>query len=320
MAVYKNEEKYKLAINEYLSDPNMTLTLISQKHSVDRGCFGRYLKSHGVEIRKTNKSKENADRYDEAIKLYEQGYSINQIYEMLGVNKKNFSMFLKKQNIAIRGGFKKQGYTADVTFFKSIDSANKAYWLGFIYADGSIVSRGNTYRLTIELNNIDRLHLEKFRQAIKSDAEIKDRPNRPISSITINRKEIADDLISIGCVPNKTNLGWLDVNTIKGYEKDFLRGYLDGDGFIEKNYKKYRIVYTVKSDNLTSMLAKLLSDYGPRVEDCKTFNRIHIETKEAFFRLLSDLYLEANIYLTRKYYTCIDRIHAVQSQLLQKTL
>ena len=126
--------------------------------------------------------------------------------------------------------------------------------------------------------------------------------------------------MKMGCVPNKTELGWFDVNFIRGYEKDFLRGYLDGDGYIEKNYKKYRIVYTVKSNNLTNILVELLLDYGPRIDNCKTFNRVIVETKEAFYSLLSDLYLNADTYLLRKYYTCMDRIHAHQSQRSQKTL
>ena len=320
MATYKNEEQYELAIKEYNADPNMTLTLISNKYGIDRGCFSRYMKRHGVEVRQTNKSKTNADRYDKAMKLYEQGYTINQLHEMIGINKKNFSLFLKKQGVNIRGGFENKKYVADENYFEKIDSADKAYWLGFIYADGSVVSKGNTYRLTIELNRIDRLHLEKFLIAIKSNAEIKDRVNRPISSVTINRKKIVDDLIKIGCVPNKTEVGWLDTSVIKGFEKDFLRGYLDGDGYIEKNYKKYRVVYTVKSDNLTNTLVELLSDYGPRIDDCETFNRVIIETKDAFYCLLSDLYSNADTYLLRKYYTCMDRIHAHQSQRSQKTL
>lgn len=319
MSKYKNESKYKKAIQEYNADKNMTLTDISNKYGFDRACLSRYMKSQGIEIRKTNKSKENSDRYDKAEELYKQGLSINQIYEITGVNKKNFSLYLKSQSIDIRNGFKKVDYIVNDNYFESIDSEDKAYWLGFIYADGCVVSKNRTYRLTIELNNIDRLHLEKFKQSIASDVEIKNRKNRPTSSVTINRKKITEDLNQYGCVPNKTENGTINLEMINGYERDFLRGYLDGDGFIEKNYKKYRIIYTVKSRQITEALTELLFEFNPRIENCETFYRIHIEQKENFFALLSYLYENSNTYLNRKYYTYLDRIHAVLGQSSQET-
>jgi len=45
-------------------------------------------------------------------------------------------------------------------FFETIDTEEKAYWLGFIAADGGLAS--NIYRLTIGLNQKDQNHLEKL--------------------------------------------------------------------------------------------------------------------------------------------------------------
>ena len=47
-------------------------------------------------------------------------------------------------------------------YFKNIDTEEKAYWLGFIYADGYIIKSEKNYELGIELNYKDVEHLNKF--------------------------------------------------------------------------------------------------------------------------------------------------------------
>ena len=68
----------------------------------------------------------------------------------------------------IRGRINNMGLSKirkfDKTYFKNIDSEEKAYWLGFIYADGYIVYNSNsaTYELGIELNAKDDYILQKL--------------------------------------------------------------------------------------------------------------------------------------------------------------
>ncbi len=51
------------------------------------------------------------------------------------------------------------------TFFDVIDSEEKAYWLGFIYADGNVSKNG--YTLTIGLQATDSSHLMKLADIFK---------------------------------------------------------------------------------------------------------------------------------------------------------
>ena len=44
--------------------------------------------------------------------------------------------------------------------FDSIDTEEKAYWLGFIFADGYISLKGNSFELS--LKGSDSEHLDKF--------------------------------------------------------------------------------------------------------------------------------------------------------------
>ena len=63
-------------------------------------------------------------------------------------------------------GLKKSKYIYDVDYFKKIDTIEKAYWLGFIYADGYVSVGKQNYEFGIELQGSDYKHLKKFNKAI----------------------------------------------------------------------------------------------------------------------------------------------------------
>ena len=62
----------------------------------------------------------------------------------------------------MRQGIRKHFFNEN--YFEVIDSEDKAYWLGFISADGCVAksSKYNSYRLQIAISSIDSDHLNKF--------------------------------------------------------------------------------------------------------------------------------------------------------------
>lgn len=77
-----------------------------------------------------------------------------------------------ENNVAIKTDNHK--YRADYRKFKIIDSAEKAYWLGFIAADGCVYVRETNSTIRIQLNAIDKKHLEKFKKFMNSNVNIID--------------------------------------------------------------------------------------------------------------------------------------------------
>ena len=64
-------------------------------------------------------------------------------------------------------------YTLNENFFETIDTEDKAYWLGFIYADGYITkSKTGQHNLGIKLSIKDLAHLQKFALDIKTNKPI----------------------------------------------------------------------------------------------------------------------------------------------------
>lgn len=239
------------------------------------------------------------------------------------ISQKTFYNYLHEKGLAkITANYNKQ--TCDENFFKTINSEEKAYWLGFIFADGSV----NNKRLIIELSDIDVGHLIKFKKDICATNNIYKRKNRPTVKIEICKKNLVKDLAKYGCIKNKTYNGWIDQSLLGDeYKRHFLRGFLDGDGYIErKNYKRYRIIYTVWSENIKNTIMDMLSDFHPicrinnpikKRPDLSVF-RISIERKKDFFDFLEYIYMDSHIYLDRKYYTAMARLHARPESLLSK--
>ena len=103
----------------------------------------------------------------------------------------------------------KRKYNCNYDYFKIIDTPEKAYWLGFIMADGCVmiskrIRKLKTYEtiqqryfLKIALSSVDTQHLEKFNQCINSSYPVKEyinktgyKPNSKYSRIIIEDKNI----------------------------------------------------------------------------------------------------------------------------------
>lgn len=320
----KNLEKYELAIKEMERDETLTLTSLANKYNFHRTSFSRYLKNNGYTVKRRGKSTEVERKQKSAIELYEKGMSIKNISEKLGLSRKSLGLYFKEKKVKLRTEFNSplKNYNKNENYFNVIDSEDKAYWLGFIMADGSISDKNQTGRLTIELSTVDFNHLKNFRRDIESNAPIKKRHNKEMCNISISSKTMIEDLKALGCNVNKTINGFLKANTLTTdiTKRAFLRGYLDGDGFIDKG-SKWRLVYTVKSETLLNVLLELLNEYGihTKVYDKQSYFRINIERKKDFLELLDLLYKDAKIYLDRKYKTYLLRLQPSQEETLERT-
>lgn len=114
-------------------------------------------------------------------------------------------------------------------FFKTW-SHEMAYVLGFICADGSIVStkRGNYY---VAIYTADKKHLQAMRRIMGSTHMLSERTSTTgvVYRIQIGSKEWFNDLARLGVHPGKAHrIRVPDVP--KKFFSDFVRGYFDGDG------------------------------------------------------------------------------------------
>ena len=158
---------------------------------------------------------------------------LQKIADRYNVSRESITNFAKRNGwYGLRKDSPKAIYSVDAGYFDDIDSNKKAYWLGFIAADGNI--RQDYLCLSIELAISDREHLVKFQQDINTNAPIKDSFRKYSSSyIRINNKQICLALSKYGIIPNKSLSFVIHKELLPScFIRDFIRGYFDGDGSI----------------------------------------------------------------------------------------
>lgn len=196
------------------------------------------------------------------------------------------------------------------SFFESIDTEEKAYWLGFLMADGCVNLKANRVQLALA----ETEPLEKFKKSIKSNQEIKKytRKDGHVSyRFDTTSEKMCNDLIKHGCIPNKTHI--LKFPQIKKeLVHHLIRGYFDGDGSIffnkpKVNYIKPTICIVGNEDFLKGLKENLnMTEYNMslRIRHPERNNNIRFFTldgKRACKKFFNFVYKDATIYLERKY-------------------
>jgi hypothetical protein len=124
----------------------------------------------------------------------------------------------------------KRRYQLDEAFFASINTEEKAYWLGFLLADGCVRKFGaGNWALRIDLQCRDELHLQKLLEALRTDSPIRTRKNGESKYAVICSAKLCRDLIALECGPNKTCQHCTPAIP-SHLLRHFYRGVMDGDG------------------------------------------------------------------------------------------
>lgn len=167
--------------------------------------------------------------------------------------------------------FNTNKYQIDENYFEKIDSKNKAYWLGFLYADGCVLVKNKngktSYVLEVSLSIADMNHLEKLKMSLKSNSPIKTKiikDKYEACRITICNKKICEDLIKLGCTPKKSlTLTFPNENQLpKEFIPHFVRGYFDGDGCIYNGDNGISISFVGTMNLLTNIQEIMFNKFG----------------------------------------------------------
>lgn len=215
-----------------------TVRGVAKALKIDRDYVSRILAQNGI----IDFLQIDDSLVSQIIAMYCQGSSIKEIHNALNVSSKKITyIILSKQ--AMRKRTSKLAKQED--FFDTIDTEEKAYWLGFLYADGYV---GET-NCNIELTLKDHDHVVKFRDTICPAAKVYEKTVRVSDTqytayrVNISSRQLVQDLVKHGCVQAKSLILEWPLYVPDHLIHHFIRGYFDGDGTVG--------VYTAKSGNTT---------------------------------------------------------------------
>lgn len=184
-------------------------------------------------------------------------------------------------------------------YFESVDSRDKAYWLGIMYSDGCVCKRANgSYSISLEMT--DKEHIEKFRDALNAvDHKIlttvhQNFNNAKLSySIHIYDKKMAQDLMRLGCVPRKSFCLSSIPDIPQVFVYDFIRGFADGDGCIchNKSADSYVFKLTGASPLFLKDIMRVLEIDRLSLNQCtKTSYQVTSGKRDDIYRILTAIY------------------------------
>ncbi len=181
----------------------------------------------------------NYEELDIIVSLYyKEQLNLKEIAELYNVGHSTIERFLKRNNYVLKtSGTHKNGLSFNKEYFKEIDSSNKAYYLGLLYADGALFK--DNYAVSLTLKDDDSYIIEEFKQELNYTGRVKhlntkSEQHSNISYIQLYSKEFYYNCLAKGLKDRKSNCLLFPDNNILSdqYLYDFIRGYFDGDGCV----------------------------------------------------------------------------------------
>lgn len=249
----------------------------------------------------------------EVVNMYNSGIGSQTIAKKFGVTRKTINKYLKRNNVIMRTTKDYFKYNPDLNYFEIIDTQNKAYFLGLMFADGWISRSGkNSYSIGISLQEKDGYILDSFNSEIFNpprkilDIEKATEKHSNKKFFYFNGEKFFNDLKKLGCVERKSNVLNAPENIPKELVRHFIRGFFDGDGGVHLyNQKRCKVTLTSTND-FCSWIGQVLKSSGiiENIYIDKCYNNIthviNIHKKSEIKKFHDYIYEDANFYLIRK--------------------
>ena len=230
----------------------------------------------------------------------------------------------KINNLNIRSNHNK--YYINRNYFDVIDTEDKAYILGFLYADGNNFPKKS--QITMGLEEKDKDILNKMNTCLQYSKELtyQDLSNKhdfgysyeDMYKLCIYDKHMCNVLDLRGMHPNKSLIlefpKWLHPSLYS----HFIRGYFDGDGSLyrrtfKNNTRTSTAVTLTSTMNFCKAVSDICAEYigiNSGIYDASCHNGItsvfSICGNDVCKKFLDWIYKDATIYLERKYKRYVD--------------
>lgn len=171
------------------------------------------------------------DERQEIKELYEGGLSMKKIAAKFDTNFNRVRRVILRTGIERRVGNRQ--HTIDEHVFDAIDTPEKAYWLGFVWADGCVSGRA----LWIGLQASDGLHLEGLAHLLSSDTPVRYKcyeyegfapSHRAI--FNVSGVHLSDRLKELGILKGRPDHNLMLSQIPGNLFGSWLHGFFDGDG------------------------------------------------------------------------------------------
>ena len=247
----------------------------------------------------------------EIIRLYDQGLSFEKIGKILDLSWATGAKLFKKIGKECRNNTDySKNINLDRAYFDTINTEEKAYWLGFLFADGNVY-KGH---LKLALKSMDRQHIDKFKTAIGSNNKLSlggyNRNGKYYANVRIDIPsiDIVTDLSKYNLIPKKSLVADPRLDLIDPeLHRHFWRGMIDGDGCISQVKSRVDKNRYINSWYFTLCGSRSVIDKfqifcnGGKLKPHRNIWYLIFCDRNKIANILDRLYLDSTVYLQRKY-------------------
>lgn len=298
MSVKYDEKVKKEAIELYMN--NNPASKIANYVGANEATIRKWLKDAGIKIKNgaVYSQKYDDELVKKIIELYDRGINTTEIQKILSLKRGTASYLLRKNNYELRHKGPKSLINKEY-FFDIIDTEEKAYYLGWIMADGNISIYNGQYSLKLHIALVDKQIIDNFLEAIGSSnkASIKTGKN-PSYYVSLTSVHMCNKLIKLGVIPCKSGKEKFPKQIPTDLYRHFIRGFFDGDGITDIGG---RSGFVGSRDMLENILKVLCETKIKLYANKKNENIYYFLSGKKFSKRLYDfMYKDANIWLQRK--------------------
>ena len=197
------------------------------------------------------------EKFDESsieriLNLYSQGVSAKQLGKKFSIDKRRVQKWAQEKNFLRSKKEANRITPINENVLDVIDNPEKAYWLGFFYADA--YNCNQTCTVSVTLKDEDYVHLVKLSKLfnipenkIQKYLSKIDNKEYPTCSLRIYSKHLCDKLTELGCPQKKSFIIKFPLWLNKNLYSHFLRGLFDGDGCLTYRSKQKEWKWSIAS-------------------------------------------------------------------------
>lgn len=257
-------------------------------------------------------SKEEIDRIIRD--YYSNNISVSDLGEKYKLTKRTMPKILQEKGINSR---RKNRYILNESYFEKCNTERKAYWLGYLYADG-FVGDEHYNNIVFSQKLPDKYVIEEFAKDINFTGNIRiSQPGaetfenaKPQAVINFSSSKMASDLRKLNMFTKKSMTMEALPPLKPELMRHFIRGYFDGDGSIyesQRNYYKGHIYYSFHWNIIGTLpfnlkIASLLP-VDSKIQESQTpeMKYLAIHSNKKIKILYHFLYDDASFFLERKH-------------------
>lgn len=311
--LFYNKIDKQIIIEEYLN--GMSILKLSKKYEIPYKQIQKILNENQITIRGGRKKIQLSEEQLEQLRidveennLYDKDLELKYQIDITTIQR------IMRENNIKRPNKNKINRKIKSNYFSILDSPEKAYWIGFLFTDGSVdaPSGNKSARIRISLQVNDKEILDKLKETLCIESKLiyDKRDNKHTYSLEFMDNQIYYDLNQYGIIPNKTyKTQSLPFDKIpEEYISAFLLGLFDGDGCLtySKNYS------TDVTFGFTSYYENICKDFQKEIN--KLINKptagsriftsawhVNWRGRLQVLKILDILYKNCPIHLERKY-------------------